>query len=231
MKEDKSQEPRAKSHRHPGMGILLGLLVMAGTAGAAVNVNTYFDADSEAAGILQMGKTGTGWENPVVYNSVGQWMPAIGMYLFTTDVSAFTKYDMTSLYTIWEDGAALLSNIQLGDKAMGDTLRAHRLAITGVHGADGAVVGTTDTLTLTNKTMDGDVNTFQDISGLGIKTTSWFKSRGFNYGTANTAVYFHASSSAAYINATDSSLTGYDRGMVLDARYLQIQDSSGGGYH
>lgn len=42
----------------------------------------------------------------------------------------------------------------------------------GVHGATGTIVGTSDTQTLTNKTIDGDDNTLQDIAVASTKLTA-----------------------------------------------------------
>lgn len=47
--------------------------------------------------------------------------------------------------------------------AEADELNAHGAAIAGVHGAIGGIVGTTDTQTLTNKSMSGANNTFTNI--------------------------------------------------------------------
>lgn len=45
-----------------------------------------------------------------------------------------------------------------------DVLNAHAAASTGVHGAAGTIVGTSDTQTLTNKTISGSANTFSNIA-------------------------------------------------------------------
>lgn len=47
--------------------------------------------------------------------------------------------------------------------AEADAASAHMSSATSVHGVDGAVVGTTQTQTLTGKTLDGGANTFQNI--------------------------------------------------------------------
>lgn len=50
-----------------------------------------------------------------------------------------------------------------------DLNTTHAGASSGVHGATGNVVGDTDSQTLTNKTMDGDLNTFSDINITSLK--------------------------------------------------------------
>lgn len=50
-----------------------------------------------------------------------------------------------------------------------DEPNAHVNASSGVHGLSGSVVGTSDTQTLTNKTIDGDSNTLQDIPASAVK--------------------------------------------------------------
>jgi hypothetical protein len=52
----------------------------------------------------------------------------------------------------------------------GTAMDAHIAATTGVHGATGSVVGTSDTQTLTNKTIDADSNTITNIENADIKS-------------------------------------------------------------
>ena len=79
-------------------------------------------------------------------------------------------------YDIWEGtpagaGSKVVEDIMLGDIAVAKLSAVHRAASTEVHGlAVGvAVVGRTTSQTLTNKTIDGDDNTFQDIPGTALK--------------------------------------------------------------
>lgn len=51
-----------------------------------------------------------------------------------------------------------------------DDVNAHSATTTGIHGVTGNVVGTSDSQTLTNKTIDGDNNTIQDLALSSLKT-------------------------------------------------------------
>jgi hypothetical protein len=51
-----------------------------------------------------------------------------------------------------------------------EEVNAHAAVTTGIHGVSGNVVGTTDNQVLTNKTIDGDDNTVQDLALTSIKT-------------------------------------------------------------
>jgi Major tropism determinant N-terminal domain len=64
-------------------------------------------------------------------------------------------------------------NTALGYTAANDsTLTSHTSASSGVHGATGSVVGTTDTQTLTNKTISGSANTLSNIPNSALTNNS-----------------------------------------------------------
>jgi hypothetical protein len=48
--------------------------------------------------------------------------------------------------------------------AIGTAINTHNAATTGEHGVSGTIVGTSDTQTLTNKTIDGSANTLSKLS-------------------------------------------------------------------
>lgn len=68
------------------------------------------------------------------------------------------------------NGTTSAIQTQLDSKASSASLTAHTGASSGVHGVTGSVVGTTDSQTLTNKTIDGDDNTVQDLALASLKT-------------------------------------------------------------
>jgi hypothetical protein len=70
------------------------------------------------------------------------------------------------------DGVTSAIQTQLNSKASDSDLTTHTGASTGVHGVTGAVVGTTDSQTLTNKTIDSDLNTITNIVDADIKSSA-----------------------------------------------------------
>jgi len=92
------------------------------------------------------------------------WNAGIGAYEVDIDTTDAAEFDAALLYALMTDLGATttLDNLMIGDGKAGSDLLTH-VALTIAHGATGAVVGTTNAQTLTNKTMDGDDNSFSDI--------------------------------------------------------------------
>lgn len=70
------------------------------------------------------------------------------------------------------DGVTSSIQTQIDSKADSATVTAHTGASSGVHGVTGNVVGTTDTQTLTNKSIDADTNTITNIDNNDIKSAA-----------------------------------------------------------
>lgn len=70
------------------------------------------------------------------------------------------------------DGVTSGIQTQIDGKASSSDLTTHTGASSGVHGVTGSVVGTSDTQTLTNKTIDADLNTISNIENADIKAAA-----------------------------------------------------------
>ncbi len=117
----------------------------------------YRDGAWASAGSLSGPLTGTSTDNAIV-----RWDGTNGALVQDSNV------------TISDAGSITLPSLQTVDgrdvSVDGAALDAHVAASTGVHGVTGAVVGTTDTQTLTGKTIDADANTVTNIDNADIKT-------------------------------------------------------------
>ena len=202
------------------------VMLMALPAGAVKEFTSIWNRGTESAYAVQLAKQGNAWNN--ANNSVGEWTG--GVYLFRLDMSSNASYDPSSYYRIWENAVVVVDSLALtgGTILIIDTLRAHS-ALTAAHGATGAVVGTTNSQTLTNKTIDGDVNTVLDLPGAtALKSGTNLRVSSIEpTGGTNTALMMSATSSVLTLNARDTTEVG-DRSLVIDARAIALQDSSGG---
>lgn len=95
------------------------------------------------------------------------------------------------------------------------TFNAHTAA-TSAHGVAGAIVGTTDTQTLTNKTIDGDLNTVLDLALTSLKTE-----------IADASKFLVRNASGVVVSNTKAVPTGDVVG-TTDAQVLTAKDIDGG---
>lgn len=109
---------------------------------------------------------------------------------------------------------------QIDNKADASTLSSHTSATSGVHGVTGSVVGTSDTQTLTNKSIDADTNTITNIDNADIKAAAAIDLNKLAATTANRALQSDASGFVSASSVTDTEL-GYVSG-VTSAIQTQI---------
>lgn len=119
--------------------------------------------------------------------------------------TALSNVDATELGYL--DGVTSAVQTQIDSKAATSTVSAHTGASTGVHGVTGSVVGTTDTQTLTNKTL-----TSPTINGAFSGSVNEIITRGFeedvnvvasaatgtiNFDVATASVWYYTSNATA----------------------------------
>lgn len=113
----------------------------------------------------------------VTTDNTGNFQIASGV-IVNADINASAAIDATKIANGTVDNTEFqyLGNVtsdiqtQLNAKAATSALTAHTGSNSGVHGVTGNVVGTSDTQILTNKTIDGDDNTVQDLALSSLKT-------------------------------------------------------------
>lgn len=123
-------------------------------------------------------------------HSVGQQ----GIYLDSASGGSGGSSSVDYLKGVTIEGASITDNVTVSTGVTidgrdigvdGAALDAHIAASDGVHGVTGDVVGTTDTQTLTNKSIDADSNVISNIDNGDIKTDADIARSKLASGTAN----------------------------------------------
>ena len=134
------------------------------------------------------------------------------------------------------DVQAALNELQtdIDTRATSSALSAHTGATSGVHGVTGSVVGTSDLQSLTNKTIDADLNTITNIENADIKVGAAIDaSKVANGSVSNTEFQYLdgvTSSIQTQLNSKQGSITGAATTIVssdLTASRAVVSDASG----
>jgi len=128
------------------------------------NIKKVYKRSSELTGgaVAKLIQEGRDWTNE--FNKVGFWIESLSAYEFEYDIEDGNVFDATKRYEIHEgtdlSNILVLDEIDLASITAALEMDAHE-AETITHGATGAIVGTTNTQTLTAKTINGANNTLE----------------------------------------------------------------------
>ncbi|MDP8227983.1 MAG: hypothetical protein P9M15_00860 [Candidatus Electryoneaceae bacterium] len=206
--------------------VVIGLmLIVAIYADASKYIRVWWKRGSESGYDVQLVREDRVWND--LDNIDGTWSSVDIAYYFEFDVEDTAKYDPTKTYRIMENGVGLADSIMIGDIVIANDFYDHRDS-TAAHGVSGDVVGDTDTQTLTNKTIDGDDNTVQDLHGWCLKAGTSVRAMIVHPDTGEDT-YLHidvATANGVTIQASDSTKST-DRVLTVIADSVDLQDDGG----
>ena len=117
--------------------------------------------------------------------------------------------------------------IMVGDMVTGLALVAHAALHDNVHGVTGHVVGISDAQALTNKTIDGDLNTLLDVSFASMKAATASPAHYIKPGADDTALHLDASSATILTVTAANVAKSADRVLKLVAGSVNVATRAG----
>lgn len=122
------------------------------------------------------------------------------------DASAISNIPSGNLAATDVQGALNELQTDVDTRATSSALTTHASTSSGVHGVVGTIVGTSDSQSLTNKTIDADLNTISNIDNADIKAAAAIDRTKLASGTANKVIVNDGSGVMSEMaNVTDSS--------------------------
>jgi len=188
-------------------------------------VRKWWARASQSAYTVEMGITSHGAGH--AKNVVGVWDADANAYYFEFDDSLISdnpdlaQYDPTSLYSIWDNSAEVVNKIEFGSLREAIGRETHEAA-TAVHGITGDVVGTSDSQTLTNKTIDGDDNTLQDIPGTALKDNTNLSPVGIKPSAADSVLHIKSSDASTVEMKVMNAAKTVDRTLKITCNDLEL---------
>jgi hypothetical protein len=197
----------------------------AACARAADNYHQYMSRSSQSGYDIQFMKHYVAWDG--VGYIAGTWDSDNLVYEFVVPMEDTTYYRSDVFYKVMENGAIVLDSLMIGDIVAYDNFEAHRDS-SAAHGVAGDVVGDTDTQTLTNKTLDGDDNTVQDLHGWSLESGTSVRPIRIHPDVAED-MYIHmveGDANGATIQVADTAGTT-DGVLTIKADSVDFQDDAG----
>jgi hypothetical protein len=204
-----------------------GLAVNYDPAGAAAtaeaNANQYTDnqIDNLTTDDIEEGTTNKYFTDEKAQDAVGN---LVGTGLSYDDPTGSISIDRTSTDTWYDPAGAAASALIDANLYTDSSIQTHNLLTSGIHGVTGDVVGTTDSQTLTNKTMGDDLlMDGNQISGLGTPTQADHAATKAYVDAATQGLHIHASAKV-YVDSNIDLTTDLEVGDIIDGHTLVADD-------